>query len=428
VTGEPFDPRVERLLGRATYGPRPGDRTRLLDLGADSFLDEQLAPDTVDDREATLLVRHLESLALRGGDLFEVGKDEILADLRRATLLRALYSRRQLQEVTVELLSDHFNVYAGKGDGAWLKVIDDRETIRPHVFGPFRDLLRATVTSPAMLVYLDGASNRRGKPNENHARELLELHTLGVDGGYGQRDVMELARALTGWRLRDHLRKGRAVFDPSRHDPGAKRVLDEVADGAPGVDLDELVDRLASHPATATLLATKLCRRFVADEPGAPLVARTADVFRKTGGHLGQTLSSLLRSEELQTAPPKLKRPYAFALSALRACGAASDGGRGLQDQLRALGQLPFDWPTPDGYPDGASHWSGPLLSRWNFALRLTTGGIRGTSVPDSEPTVLAESALGRRLTRQERATFGTLREDREAFALALCHPGFQYG
>jgi hypothetical protein len=190
-----------RVLKRVTYGPRPGDVERVDQIGPGAFIEEQLS-DSIADVQAYWLVRRVETVHLSAPDIFDVAAKTAIGDLRRATLLRALYSERQLRERMVEFGSDHFNLYVAKGECAWLKVIDDREVIRRHALGNFRDLLAASAKSPAMLTYLDGRSNLRGRPNENHAREILELHTLGVNGGYTQRDVSELARALTGWRVR----------------------------------------------------------------------------------------------------------------------------------------------------------------------------------------------------------------------------------
>ena len=320
--------------------------------------------------------------------------------MRQATLLRAIASERQLLEKMVEFWSDHFNIYSGKGDCAWLKVADDRDVIRKHALGNFRDLLAASASSPAMLVYLDGRANVAGKPNENYAREILELHTLGVGGGYTQRDVMELARALTGWQVRTVFERGRTVFRENVHDPVVKNVLGLRLDSGPDADLARVVERLAAHPSTAAFLAKKLCRRFVADDPPAGLVARVAAAFSKSRGDIRQTVSVLLLSDELRDAPPKFKRPYTYAVSALRHAGARSDAGPGLQRALAGLGQLPFDWPTPDGYPDTQEHWSARMLPRWNFALALASNAIPGTHVVTESP---------------------------ESLALELCRPELQY-
>jgi uncharacterized protein (DUF1800 family) len=385
-----------RILGRATYGPRPGDVARVAEIGPDAFLEEQLSPGSIADLDANFLVRRIETVQLSAPDVFDLARTTALTDLRRATLLRAVYSERQLLERMVEFWSDHFNIFAGKGSCAWLKVVDDREVIRRHALGSFRDLLAASATSPAMLVYLDGRANVAGKPNENYAREILELHTLGVDGGYTQTDVMELARALTGWQVRTLFERGRAIFRSNLHDSFAKEVLGTRLDSGAPADLERIVDRLTAHPSTARLIARKLCRRFVADDPSDRLVEKGAAAFAKSRGDIRQTLATLLRSDELKQAPPKFKRPYSFAISALRASGARTDGGLGLQRQLEALGQLPFAWPTPDGSPEGEEHWSGRMLPRWNFALALAGNTIKGTRIETDGPLEFLALELAR--------------------------------
>ena len=378
------------VLNRAAYGPRPGDIERVAAMGSDAWIEAQLSPGSLTDTQAFFLVRRVETVSLSAPDIFDVARRTAASDLRRATLLRALYSERQLFEKMVEFWSDHFSIDVGKADGAWLKVVDDREVIRKHALGNFRDLLAASATSPAMLVYLDGRANVAGKPNENYAREILELHTLGVDGGYTQSDVMELARALTGWQVRMFFERGRTVFSAKAHDPVSKHVLGLLLDAGPEKDLALVVERLAAHPSTALFLARKLCRRFVSDDPPAGLVSGVAAAFTKSRGDIRQTLSALLHSREFREAPPKFKRPYTFVVSALRQSGARSDGGPGLQAELASLGQLPFAWPTPDGYPDNEEHWSARMLPRWNFALALAANAIPGTRVESHAPETLA--------------------------------------
>src|SRR5262249_36292190 len=253
-----------------------------------------------------------------------------------------------------------------------------------------------------MLVYLDGRASVAGRPNENYAREILELHTLGVEGGYTQRDVSELARALTGWQVRTFFERGRTVFREKVHDPLVKEVLGLRLASDARADLERIVDRLVSHPSTPRFLARKLCRRFVADEPPPSLVEKVALAFARSRGDIRATLAALFHAPELHEAPPKFKRPVLFAVSALRAAGARTDAGQGLQRELDAMGQLPFAWPTPDGYPETEEHWSGRMLPRWNFAWRLASNAIPGTRVGSDVPA--------------------------ESLALELARPEFQYG
>lgn len=416
---------ARRVLQRVTFGPRPGDVRRVSARGPATFVEEQLAPESIPDLSTRFRVRRLESVGLDVPDLFDWSASTVLSELRAATILRAAGSERQLHEVMVEFWSDHFNVFAEKGDGAWLKVVDDREVVRKHALGRFRDLLFASVTSPAMLVYLDGVANVAGNPNENHARELMELHTLGVAGGYGQRDVMELARALTGWRVRRLWHHGRRVLESDRHDDSPKVVLGTRLEGRAEGDLARIVDLLAVHPSTARFVAAKLCRRFVGEAPSEVLVSRVSGAFTKSRGDVRVTLRALLFDPELVTSPPKLKRPFRFLVSALRALGARTDGGPELQAELRAMGQLPFGWPTPDGYPEDERAWASRLLPRWSFASKLFAGAIRGSRVPDDvrdvEPARLAIALLGRTPNVRERNALAL-----GGAASVLCHPDFQ--
>ncbi len=222
-------PRARRLLDRAAFGPYPGDVARVEAIGEDAWIDEQLTPSAIDDTPADMRTAFIDAVGAPSDLAFELRPEEVEQQLVAFTVLRAVYSKRQIEETLVELWSDHFHVAIGKSLCRHLEVIHVRDAIRPHVLGSFRDLVRATALSPAMLVYLDGRENRvchpGDIPNENYARELLELHTLGVDGGYTQRDVMEAARCLTGWVVHERGAPGSVAFDPSRHDDGEKRVL-----------------------------------------------------------------------------------------------------------------------------------------------------------------------------------------------------------
>jgi uncharacterized protein (DUF1800 family) len=237
-----------------------------------------------------------------------------------------------------------------------------------------------------MLLYLDNARSTRDALNENYARELMELHTLGVSGGYTQRDVQEVARCFTGWSFLEggSWQRGEFVFRPEEHDDGSRRVLGVTLPAGLGRRHGERVlEILTDHPATARFIARKLCRRFIADEGAAPpdLVARLAASFRRTGGDIAQVLGILLRSDEFRRGRArKLKRPFDFAISALRALDAETDA-QGVLPHLRRMGQPPYQWAMPNGYPDRVEAWLPSLLGRWNFALELATGRIDGTAV-----------------------------------------------
>jgi uncharacterized protein (DUF1800 family) len=332
----------------------------MLKLGRKAWLDRQLDPESIDDGWAEARTRHFEALNVWPlGELLEYNARELLDQMTRAKILRAVHSRRQLQEVMVDFWTDHFNIDPSKGDSKWLKPADDKTVIRAHAFGKFRDLVKASALSPSMLWYLDGRVNRRAtekeKPNENYARELLELHTLGVDGGYTQQDVMEVARCLTGWtvRARENTRfaVGKVSFRADLHDDGPKTLLGVTIPAGLGEgDLDQVLDIVCQHPATAQYLAGKLCRRFIADTPPASAVTNVAQAFTDSSGDIRHTLRTLFDSPEFLTARGgKVKRPFHFVISTLRATAARTDAGPALQDYLLRMGHAPFQYPTPDG-------------------------------------------------------------------------------
>ncbi|MCC6187507.1 MAG: DUF1800 domain-containing protein [Anaerolineales bacterium] len=409
-------------LSRLTYGPRMAERARMAAIGVEAWVDEQLAPTLIDDGPAAWRLRRFETLGLPAQDLADQGDRlfdnldtrSVPAELRQATLIRQVYSRRQLYEVIVEFWSDHFHISVDKGDCWFLKTVDDREVIRAHALGSFHDLLWASAHSPAMLVYLDNQANTAGAPNENYARELLELHTLGLAGGYTQTDVMELARALTGWTVKQRFWRGQFAFEAARHDPAAKAVLGLRLEPAGQREAERVLERLAVHPATAHHLAFKLCRRLLADEPPAEIVARAAATYLATSGDIRSVLRVILL-DGLAVVPglpmAKFKRPVNFVVSALRQLNAETDAGSALHDYLQRMGQAYFAWPTPDGYPDQAAPWAGNLMPRWQFALALARNEIDGTRIdlpagalpPTELAGELALLLLGRRFSLAER-------------------------
>ena len=380
---------VTHALNRLTFGPRPGDYARVSAMGVEAFIEEQLAPESIDDGACDALTRRLETLALAPGELFEFKEEVLRRELTHNALLRATYSARQLHEVMVEFWSDHFNIDISKGDCPWLKVHDDHEVIRKHVLGRFPEMLRASALSPAMLWYLDGRSNRKQhdeeRPNENYARELLELHTLGVHGGYTQEDVMEVARCLTGWTVRSNEKfgKGRVEFRPGAHDNGAKTVLGaEIPAGLAEGDLDQVLDLVSRHPSTARHLGKKLCRRFIGPEPSESAVQAVATTFQQTGGDISGTLRTLIDTDAFwERRSTQFKRPFRFVVSALRGSNATVHDIGGVYDYLMRMGHAPYQYPTPDGYPEEAHHWYGSMLWRWHFALALEENRVPGVMV-----------------------------------------------
>lgn len=377
------------LVNRLTWGARPGDMARVRELGAAGYLEWQLDHEAIPD---PLVERFLEEHPVLLEDAagvqraLDVDYGAVVGQVLWGRVYRAVYSERQLFEKLVEFWSDHFNVPLPDLVGP--KVVDDREVIRRHALGSFRDLLLASARSPAMLLYLDNFNSRRDHPNQNYARELLELHTVGVDGGYTQRDVEEVARCFTGWTLREGWR-GDMVFDRAEHDEGEKVVMGHrIAAGRGIEDGLEVLDILAGHPATAEFVSRKLCRRFVADEPPDSVVAAVAATFRATGGDVRAVLRTLFGSPEFRAARgTKFRRPLEAIVAMLRALtpGVSVNEPWLVGDALERMGQLPFNWFPPNGYPDRADQWfnAGGLLQRWNAALVLghaaagwTDGGI----------------------------------------------------
>lgn len=382
-----IDP-AHHLLSRAGYGPWPGDLDLVRSIGPDQWIERQLDPQSIDDTLCDLRARRFWELEQGPGECYEFSRETLREEMARHTLLRAVYSKRQLFEVMVSFWTDHLNINIEKGECIYLKPTDDRAVIRRHALGRFKDLIRASATSGAMLVYLDGNQNKRATPqdipNENYGRELLELHTLGVHGGYTQTDVYEAARSLTGWRVRTGFRRGTVYFDPKLHDGGEKRVLgQEIPTGQGAKDVDRLVEIVCTHPSTARHIATKLVRRLVSDDPPARLVEQVASVFSRTDGDIKSLVRTVLRSQEFeQAAGAKFKPPFRFVVSALRAVAADTHAHAPLIEYLSRMGQGVFQYPTPDGYPDRTSPWLGTLLWRWNFAFALAAGQVPTVSVP----------------------------------------------
>jgi uncharacterized protein (DUF1800 family) len=320
-------------------------------------------------------------------------------ELMQSKLLRATYSERQLQEVMTDFWFNHFNVFLGKGADRYLVTSYERDVIRPHALGKFRELLLATAKSPAMLWYLDNwqsigpnsvaaARGRNdGKPaqglNENYAREVMELHTLGVNGGYTQQDVTELARVLTGWTLEEPRKGGGYVFRPLRHEPGDKKVLGNVFHQGGEREGEEALAMLAGEPATARFICTKLAQRFVSDTPPANLVDAMAKTFAETDGDIRAVLRTMLTAPEFwdpKEYRAKVKTPLEFTVSALRATGAEIVRTQSLAGALNRMGMPLYGAQPPTGYSMQSANWinSGALLSRMNFALGLGTGKLAG--------------------------------------------------
>ena len=445
------DQAVAHALNRLAFGARPGDVERVRSIGLQRWIDEQLAPARGADAALASRLDRLETLKLdsqtiqqeysgpamverrqrklenqarsepdaatmtaspnrqRGPVNETQPKDrKVLSDLEEAKLLRVVYSERQLEEMLVDFWFNHFNVFAGKGATRNYLAEYEREAIRPFVLGSFRDLLGATAKSPAMLFYLDnwmnvaedspgGAGPRRPTGiNENYARELMELHTLGVDGGYSQADIVNVARAFTGWTIQPRQGSG-FQFAAARHDRGEKTVLGHTIKAGGGADDGERVlDILAAHPSTARYIALKLATRFVSDTPPQALVQRAAARFTATRGDLREVVRTIVTSPEFfapEAYRAKVKTPLEFVASALRSTGAEVRNALPLARELREMGMPLYFCQPPTGYDDTAATWvsAGALVSRMNFAVALGKNEMRGVSLPRAKDDLALE-------------------------------------
>ena len=526
---------IVHVLNRLGFGPRPGDVEHVSRVGLALWIDQQLRPEGIADGAVEPRLANLTTLGMTSRQIAQeylqplleqrqqrrrkaasgepdaspeprrtqaaesdpdMGLRERVADvgpaLRRPRellqelvaqkVLRAVYSDRQLQEVLTDFWFNHFNVFANKGLTRIYLTAYERDAIRPHVLGRFRDLLGATAKSPAMLFYLDNArsadpkfaemakgdldrlqrAGRRGGVgrqrhditpemmaqvrqniptgiNENYARELLELHTLGVDGGYTQQDIVHLARALTGWTI-GRPRSAEAAqfwFNPRMHDTSDKIVLGQRIKGGGIEEGERVLDVLARHPSTARFIATKLARRFVSDEPPAALVDRAAASFHSTDGDLREVVRVIVTSPEFFAAHArraKVKTPFEFVVSALRAVDADVHNTVPLARTLQQQGMPLYLCQPPTGYKDTADAWvnSGALISRMNFAVELasgrapgvTPGGVLARAGDDAHAAIGA--LLHGEASEATRATIGKATTPAQIVALALGSPEFQ--
>jgi uncharacterized protein (DUF1800 family) len=385
------------------------EQTRDLQLGT---TDEKLAVlNSLPKEKRTLVFRSLPAQSVPNEFRREAlaasnPRQAVVAELVEAKLQRAVYSPRQLEEVLADFWLNHFNVFSGKNTVGVLLTSYERDAIRPHVLGRFRDMLLATARHPAMLLYLDNFMSRSAPENapgfgggvvvspgpnqglnENYGRELLELHTLGVDGGYTQADVINVARAFTGWTIFDPQRYGEFQYNPQMHDRGEKVVLGRTFPRGGGEEEGvKIIDLLAAHPSTARFISRKLAQRFVADDPPQTLIDRMAATFTKTGGDLRAVMETLLFSREFMSEgawQAKMKTPLEFVASTLRALGADVIDTTALAQQVADMGQPLYGRVDPAGYPTTADAWSGSagLLRRMAFANALAGGQISGVKV-----------------------------------------------
>ena len=372
---------LRRLVQRITYGLNAREAELALDLGYDAYLEYHLDYKNIDDGFLNGRLANFHTLndtpAERGlAASFQNRLPEL--EFFLATYLRAAYSRRQLFERMVEFWSDHFNIFYQGEYQLILKPIDDREVIRPHALGNFHDLLSASMHSPAMLLYLDNARSIAEAPNENYARELLELHTRGVDT-FTQQDVQEVARALTGWTIevrQENPNFGRFRFAPEIHDNGAKTILGHnIPAGGGESDGERLIELLSTDPATAPVtanfLARKIAVQFWGYDPPQQLVTEIANAYLSSGGEITAMIRAALAENWLMQAPQKLKRPIHFVVSALRARPSNIINPDTMNYILMGMGQIPFHWAPPNGFPDDLEYWGGYIMPRWTFGVQM---------------------------------------------------------
>jgi uncharacterized protein (DUF1800 family) len=450
------------VLNRLAFGSRPGDVDRVVAMGVDRWIEQQLRPEGLTDREMERLMAAFPAMRQSASDLLreypprnaqrlqarlnsdsvrtradsmelrrEVQRNrEFVNDLLSAKVARAVVSERQLAEVMTDFWENHFNVFIGKGQLRYYLPEYSERTIRPHAMGRFRDLLGAVAKSPAMLLYLDNAQSvadsgqptlggqgrglgrgrgqaivnrrmrqmdsaqremleqlQRRRPrglNENYARELLELHTLGVDGGYTQQDVIEVARALTGWSVNQARGGAGFVFRGPAHDAGPKVVLGHRLRAGRGMeDGEEVLDIVSRHPSTAMFIGRKLVVRFVSDEPPEDLVERAAATFTRTGGDIREVVRTIVTSDEFFSRASyrsKVKSPFEVTVSALRALGARADTTPFSAGLVGRLGQRLYGHQAPDGWPETGAAWmnTGAILNRINLGVLVASGRVPG--------------------------------------------------
>ncbi|MDH3634604.1 MAG: DUF1800 domain-containing protein [Gammaproteobacteria bacterium] len=385
------------VLKRTSFGPHRDALVSIKNLGITGYLEQQLDHLNIDVSALEAEIATQFPLTLQTpAELvlnFPANIFDVATQMIAATQYRQMFSERQLFEIMVEFWSDHFNIHLINGLGPTLKPFDDQQVIRTHALGNFRDMLHASAKSSAMLFYLDNFFNQAIAPNENYARELMELHTLGVDGGYTETDVKEVARCFTGWTLRfpgdpggDY---GEFVYVDAIHDDQAKLVLgNPIAAGGGQTDAEQVLDILVAHPSTANFIATKLCRRFISDSPPQAAVDTVALAFSSSNGDIKETLRALFATAAfLDDADLKIIRPSEYLAALVRSLAPDTsyppDQGQFWFFAQNTLGQLPFYWPTPDGYPDLQSYWAstGGLLNRWRLSFLSFAGIIPGVDV-----------------------------------------------
>ncbi|MEO7084168.1 MAG: DUF1800 domain-containing protein [Gemmatimonadaceae bacterium] len=365
-----------RLVRRTNYGITPAELMRANQLGHDGYLNYQLNYTRIDDDivEASVASR-FPLLSQTSDQLFSADSGQLELQLQQATIYRAAFSQRQLYHRMVEFWTDHFNQDYTKVQ--YLLVADQRDVIRTHALGKFPDLLKASGHSASMMAYLDQSSSRNTAPNQNYAREIMELHTLGVNGGYTQTDVAELSRVLTGWTIAG---RGVFTFNPSIHDWGSKTVLGvNIPAGSPSLGAaginegEQMLNVLAYHPSTARFISTRMLQWLLDPNPSDAQIATVAATYRATGGDIKAMIRVILNESWLAASPMKFARPFHFVASSLRATNPTVTNMATISSQLSVLGHPIYTWATPDGFPDQVEYWAGNILPRWAYGTVLSS-------------------------------------------------------
>ena len=388
-----------RLVRRVSMGVSPEEVALARRLGYAGYLDYQLRASAIDDSAIeTIIASRLPMTQMPLAMLAMQDGNEVNSQLADATWYRAAFSKAQLRERMVDFWTDHFTISLNKV--GYLKLVDDRDVIRTNALGTFPELLRATSQSAAMLRYLDQNLSRTPTPNQNYAREIMELHTLGVDGGYSQTDVAELSRILTGWTTAG---AGTFAFNRNFHDRNAKTFLGRSFPAMPATatdvqmkgEGDAAIQMLVEHPSTAAYISLKMARWLLAYEPPQAVVDATAATYLSTGGDIKAMIRTILSGRNLMAAPAKYKRPFHLAISAMRGMGASVMNVRAVRQTADRMGMPVFMWEQPNGYPDRVDWWSGLVITRWAYMQYLSTLNSTTITQVDSMPFRSPDTADG---------------------------------
>jgi hypothetical protein len=438
-----------KLIRRTTYGITAEDVSEVYGLGFDRYLETQLDPANLADFVCDQRLAAYATLPMSMQQIFGQTSTTVTNEIAWSTIVRAVYSRRQLAERMVEFWSDHFNtsinvvgVYKG---------VEVRDVYRQFALGTFSQMLNASAASTAMIIYLNNDRNTRTAPNQNYAREVMELHTLGVDGGYTQADVAEVARCFTGWRYNGNTNNasaGTSYFDRSRHDLGSKLVLGHTIPANGGVeDGLRVLQILAAHPSTARFVSTKLLRWLLTYTPSTTQIDDVAGEFTRSQGAIKAVIRRILTYDNVREAAPLFKRPYHYVISGLRVLRADLTRVDTVRNTyLSSVGQTPYTWASPDGYPHDYGYWGTLVLPRWNFAFNLPLGSVGGAVV--DVPALFAGATTAAQMADRidtlifnnempradKQALVAFLLPDppsttrlRDAIGLALASPAFQW-